>query len=116
MPDYQSVEWAKERLNRKYDESFFMGVGFLRVHVSLYVPQKWFDLHPLDSIKTMPYRAYDLNDVPPVALQINDLPIMPSTDWPIESGEWPKIIQAYLACFSYVDNEIGRLLHALENS
>ncbi|MGB3151512.1 MAG: sulfatase [Maribacter sp.] len=116
MPDYQSVEWAKKRLNRKYEKPFFMGVGFLRVHVPLYVPQKWFDLHPLDSIKTMPYRADDLNDVPPIALQINDLPMMPSTDWAIESGEWPKIIQAYLACISFVDNEIGRLLDALENS
>ncbi|WP_211217419.1 sulfatase-like hydrolase/transferase [Neolewinella persica] len=93
-----------------------MGVGFLRVHVPLYVPQKWFDLHPLDSIKTMPYRADDLNDVPPVALQINDLPMMPATDWAIESGEWPKIMQAYLACISFVDYEIGRLLEALEES
>lgn len=116
MPDYQSVEWAKKRLNRKYDQPFFMGIGFLRVHVPLYVPQKWFDMHPLDSIKTRPYKADDLNDVPPVALLINDLPMMPSTDWAIESGEWPKIIQAYLACISFVDNEIGRLLDALENS
>ncbi len=116
MPDHQSVDWAKNRLDKKYDKPFFMGVGFLRVHVPLYVPQKWFDMHPLDSIKTMPYRADDLNDVPPIALQINDLPMMPSTDWAIESGEWPKIIQAYLACISFVDYEIGRLLDALENS
>ncbi|QCX02287.1 sulfatase [Aggregatimonas sangjinii] len=116
MPDHRSVDWAKARMNKKYDKPFFIGVGFLRVHVPLYVPQKWFDLHPLDSIRTMPYRADDLNDVPPVALQINDLPMMPSTDWAIESGEWPKIIQAYLACISFVDHEIGRLLDALENS
>ncbi len=64
----------------------------------------------------MPYRADDLNDVPPVALQINDLPMMPATDWAIESGEWPKIMQAYLACISFVDYEIGRLLEALEES
>lgn len=116
MPDHQSVDWAKNRLGRQYDQPFFLGVGFLRVHVPLYVPQKWFDMHPLDSIKTMPYRADDLNDVPPVALQMNDLPMMPSTDWAIESGEWPKIIQAYLACISFVDYEIGRLLDALDSS
>lgn len=116
MPDHQSVNWAIERLNRTYKEPFFMGVGFLRVHVPLYVPQKWFDLYPLDSIKTTPYLKDDLNDVPPVALKINDLPMMPSTEWAISSGEWPKIIQAYLACISYVDYEIGRLLNTLENS
>lgn len=116
MPDHRSVEWAKKRLDKTYDKPFFMGVGFLRVHVPLYVPQRWFDMHPLDSIKTMPYRVDDLNDVPPIALQINDLPMMPTTDWAIKSGEWPKIIQAYLACISYVDYEIGRLLDALESS
>lgn len=116
MPDHKSVNWAINRLNRKYDKPFFMGIGFLRPHVPLYVPQKWFDMHPLDSIKTMPYQADDLNDVPPVGLQINDLPMMPSTDWAIESGEWKKIIQAYLACVSFVDYEIGRLMEAYENS
>uniref|UniRef100_UPI004048BD91 sulfatase-like hydrolase/transferase n=1 Tax=Mariniflexile sp. TaxID=1979402 RepID=UPI004048BD91 len=114
MPDHESVDWVMDRLERKYDKPFFMGVGFLRVHVPWYVPQKWFDMHPLDSIKTFPYRADDLNDVPPIALQINDLPMMPSTEWAIESGEWPKIIQAYLACISFVDYEIGRLIDALD--
>lgn len=116
MPDHQSVNWAMERLNQKQEKPFFMGMGFLRVHVPFYVPQKWFDIYPLDSIKTMPYRPSDLDDVPAVAKMINDLPMMPSTDWAIESGEWPKIIQAYLACISYVDYEIGRLLEALEKS
>ncbi|MRI02404.1 sulfatase-like hydrolase/transferase [Kriegella sp. EG-1] len=116
MPDHQSVDWAIKRLSKTYDKPFFMGVGFLRPHVPLYVPQKWFDLHPLDSIKTVPYESDDLDDVPPVAKLINDLPMMPSTDWAIKSGEWPKIIQAYLACVSFVDHEIGRMLNALENS
>lgn len=116
MPDHQSVDWAIERFNKDYDEPFFMGVGFLRVHVPLYVPQKWFDLHPLDSIMSIPYLQDDLDDIPTVGLQINDLPMMPSTDWANESGEWPKIIQAYLACMSFVDYEIGRLIDALETS
>ncbi len=116
MPDHQSVDWAIERLSKIYETPFFLGVGFLRVHVPLHVPQKWFDLHPLDSIVTPPYQSDDLDDVPQVAHLINDLPMMPSTEWAIKSGEWPKIIQAYLACISYVDYELGRLLDALENS
>ncbi|MFC4722255.1 sulfatase [Geojedonia litorea] len=116
MPDHQSVNWVVERLNRDYDKPFFMGLGFLRVHVPLYVPQKWFDMHPLDSIQTPPYLADDLNDIPSVGKQINDLPMMPSTEWAIENGEWKKIVQAYLACMSFVDYELGRVLDALENS
>ncbi|MFV9551384.1 sulfatase [Algibacter sp. PT7-4] len=116
MPDHQSVNWVAERLQKDYNKPFFMGLGFLRVHVPLYVPQKWFDLYPLESIETPPYKADDLNDIPPVGMKINDLPMMPSTEWAKESGEWKKIIQAYLACMSYVDYELGRVLDALENS
>ncbi|TXG39546.1 sulfatase [Seonamhaeicola maritimus] len=116
MPDHQSVNWVVERLNKEYDKPFFMGLGFLRVHVPLYVPQKWFDMHPLEGIDTPPYLPDDLKDIPPVGLQINDLPMMPSTEWAKESGEWKKIVQAYLACMSYVDYELGRVLDALETS
>ena len=116
MPDHQSVDWVIERLKKTYDKPFFMGLGFLRVHVPLYVPKKWFDLHPLENIETPPYLADDLNDIPPIGMHINDLPMMPSTEWAKESGEWKKIIQAYLACMSYVDYELGRVLDALENS
>ncbi len=116
MPDHQSVNWVTERLQRNYDTPFFMGLGFLRVHVPLYVPQKWFDLYPLETIETPPYKSDDLNDIPPVGMQINDLPMMPSTEWAKKTGEWKKIIQAYLACISYVDYELGRVLDALESS
>lgn len=116
MPDHQSADWLIERLNRKYDKPFFMGIGFLRPHVPLYVPQKWFDMHPIEDIHVVPYKSDDLDDVPPVALKINDLPMMPSTEWAIETGEWKNIIQGYLACVSFVDYEIGRVLEALENS
>lgn len=116
MPDHQSVNWVTERLQRKYDKPFFMGLGFLRVHVPLYVPQKWFDLYPLEDIQTPPYKSDDLNDIPQIGMHINDLPMMPSTEWAKESGEWKKIVQAYLACVSFVDNELGRVLDALESS
>lgn len=116
MPDHQSADWVIERLNRDYEQPFFLGVGFLRPHVPLYVPQKWFDLHPVEDLVLPPYKTDDLDDVPPVALQINDLPMMPSTDWAVESGEWVNIVQAYLACVSFVDYEVGRVLTALENS
>ena len=116
MPDHQSADWTIERLNRKYDKPFFLGVGFLRPHVPFYVPQKWFDMHPLKGIQVAPYQSDDLNDVPSVGLKINDLPMMPSTEWAIESGEWPKIIQAYLACVSFVDYQVGRVMEALQKS
>jgi arylsulfatase A-like enzyme len=73
-------------------------------------------MHPLEGIRVAPYKADDLDDVPPVALSINDLPMMPSTEWALKSGEWKAMTQAYLACISFVDHQIGRVLEALENS
>ena len=116
MPDYKTTQWAIERLGKTYEKPFFMGVGYLRPHVPLYVPQKWFDMHPIESIVTPPYKADDLSDIPDIGLKINDLPMMPSTEWAIESGEWKKIIQAYLACISFVDHQVGEVINALENS
>lgn len=116
MPDHKSADWVIDRLQNEYDDPFFLAVGFLRPHVPLYVPQKWFDLYPLEKLEMPPYKADDLDDIPPVGLQINDLPMMPSTEWAIEHGEWSKIVQAYLACVSFVDHQIGRVIDMLEES
>lgn len=116
MPDHHSADWAIERLNRDYEKPFFLAVGFLRPHVPWYVPQKWFDMHPVENLEMTPYKADDLDDVPAIGHLINDLPMMPTTDWAIENNQWANIIQGYLACVSFVDYEVGRVLDALNNS
>ena len=42
--------------------------------------------------------------------------MMPTTEWAIKNNEWRNILQAYLACVSYTDHNIGRVLDALEKS
>lgn len=116
IPDYASAAWGVERLQRKYDKPFFLAVGFLRPHVPWYVPQQWFDRYDPGKLRLPPYKADDLDDVPKVALEINDLPMMPSTEWAIKSGEWPNMVQAYMACITFVDAQVGKLLDALDAS
>ncbi len=116
MPDVASANWTIERLNRNYDKPFFLAVGFLRPHVPWYVPQKWVDKFPIDSIVTPAFIPNDKNDVPEIALMMDELPMMPTTSWAIESGEWPYIVQSYLACISFVDFYVGEILNALQNS
>ena len=115
MPDHQSATWAAERLGRESEEPFFLAVGFCRPHVPFYAPQKWFDMHPLEGIETPPYDPADLDDVPAIGRRVAEAPMMPTTEWAIESGEWPEIVQAYLACTTFVDHQVGRVLTALEN-
>ena len=116
MPDYRSAQWAKERLQEPHDRPFFLAVGFLRPHVPWYVPQRWFDLYPIDSVKTPPYLPSDSTDLPEIALRVADVPMMPTTEWAIANGQWPAICQAYLASVSFADHYVGEVLQALEAS
>jgi len=116
MPDYKSARWAAERLSEEHDRPFFLTVGFLRPHVPWYVPQKWFDMHPLDSVQTPPYRSDDKEDLPAIALKVDEMPMMPTTEWAIQTGQWKDIVQSYLASTTFVDHYVGEVLKALENS
>ncbi|WP_234364048.1 sulfatase [Lunatibacter salilacus] len=116
MPDYRTAKWAVERLDRNYQSPFFLAVGFLRPHVPWYVPQKWFDLYDTAAIHLPDYLPTDADDLPPIALEIDDLPMMPSTEWAIENKQWKNILQAYLASVSFVDHYVGEVLDALEVS
>ncbi|WP_198675379.1 sulfatase [Pleomorphovibrio marinus] len=116
MPDYRSAKWAVERLQQEYENPFFLSVGFLRPHVPWHVPQKWFDLYDTASLSLPAYLPEDREDLPPIALEIDDLPMMPSTEWAIANQQWKNILQAYMASVSFVDHYIGEVLSALQNS
>ena len=64
MPDYRTAKWAVEKLQADYDKPFFLTAGFVRPHVPWYVPQKWFDMHPVDGVETPPYKKDDFLDLP----------------------------------------------------
>ncbi|WP_016956570.1 sulfatase [Catenovulum agarivorans] len=116
MPDFDSAKWLVEQLKMKHDKPFFMAGGFLRPHVPWTVPQKWFDMHPIEDIQLPPYLKNDLDDVPEIAKRITEFKMMPTTEWAIENNEWKNIVQAYLASVSFVDSCVGMVLDALENS
>ena len=116
MPDYRSAKWAIERINKTYDQPFFLSVGFLRPHVPWHVPQKWFDLYDTSKIQLPPYLENDRDDLPKIALEIDDLPMMPTTEWAIENNQWKNIIHAYLASVSFVDHYVGEVINAMEKS
>ncbi|MBR91066.1 MAG: hypothetical protein CMO66_07370 [Verrucomicrobiales bacterium] len=77
MPDHKAADWAVDRLGEKSRKSFLPAVGFLRPHVPFYVPQKWFNLVPLDKVKLPPVLSEDLLDVPEISRCIRELPKYP---------------------------------------
>lgn len=116
MPDYGTAQWAIEQLNQDHDRPFFLGVGFLRPHVPWHVPQQWFDLYPIDQVQTPPYKKKDTDDLPEIAKQVANVPMMPTTEWAIETDQWADICQGYLASVSFADHYVGEVLKALEAS
>jgi arylsulfatase A-like enzyme len=116
MPDHQVADWAVEHLARKSDKPFFLGVGFIRPHVPFYVPQKWFDLFPLQEIKLPPVRMDDLSDVPETSRRMHELPKYPRLKFlrKNDDDQFRKCVRAYLACIAFVDHQVGRVIDALD--
>ena len=116
MPDYAVASFAISQLQQRHVKPFFLAVGFNRPHTPWYVPEKWFDLFPLGEIQTPPYLANDLNDISATGRVVTEVLPTPTTEWAIETNEWSKIIQAYLACVAFVDAQVGRVLDELDKS
>ncbi|MEM1443595.1 MAG: PVC-type heme-binding CxxCH protein, partial [Verrucomicrobiota bacterium] len=102
-------DWAIEQMNAAGEEPLFLAVGLFRPHIPFEVPQKWFDLYPEESIELPPYRADDLDDA-------HKHERISWHQWVTENDEWKPLMRGYLASISYVDNELGRLLDALDAS
>jgi arylsulfatase A-like enzyme len=120
--DYQTAEWAVETLKGKSgDEAkdrrpFFMAVGFYRPHVPLYASQKWFDLYPEQSIVLPPIRRDDRADTPRFSWYIHWALPEPRLKSIEANGLLKSKVQAYLACVSFMDAQVGRVLDALKAS
>jgi arylsulfatase A-like enzyme len=114
LSDHRIVDYGIEQLSKKHDKPFLLTVGLHKPHMPWFVPKKYFDLHPLESIELPPTKENDLDDVPEAAIKF----ARPDGDHQkiVESGRWKEAVQAYLAAVSYADAEIGRLLDALEKS
>lgn len=122
MGDGQVVTWSIEQLLAPADGPRFNAVGIYRPHLPWYLPQKYFDLHPLEDIVLPEYPENDLDDIPEAPMangRRGGFGPMTLHDWVAEdeSGDrWRQGVQAYLASISFADAMIGHVLDALEQS
>lgn len=91
------------------DKPFFIGCGIFRPHLPWHVPAKYFAMYDEADIQLPPYKEDDLDDIPGAKPTDEHLAI-------VRDGMWKKAIRAYLACITYADHEVGRLLDALDAS
>lgn len=117
MPDSKIAAWAVQRLAQEFDDPFFLAIGFFRPHVPQYVPQKWFELHPAETLQLPRTLPGDLSDLPDYGIHLTRLEhVAPTHEWVVENKEWKPLVRSYLACVSFVDAQVGKVLDALDAS
>ena len=115
--DYQVASWAIEQIkSAPKDQPFFLSAGFFLPHVPCYATQKWFDLYPDDDSVLPPVKEDDRADTPRFSWYLHwNLP-EPRLKWVRENNQWRNLVRAYLACTSFVDAQVGRIMSALEEA
>jgi len=112
--DYKVSQWVSKQLAKKHDQPFFLACGIYRPHEPWFVPAKYFEPFPLESIQLPPgYKKDDIEDLPPAAKSSRQTRYFEHIQ---KHGEWKHAIQSYLASIHFADAMLGRVLDALDNS
>jgi len=124
-PDERNAAWAAERIKQLASEPggkpFFLGVGFIRPHTPLHVPKRFFDMFPLKSVKVPVIKSGDAEDCHYAALLKPDQKGLKyfrllKQSYPDLGSALKAFTQAYLASVAAVDECIGRVVAAVDNS
>jgi len=129
-PDEKNAAWTAEKIrslaSQPLKKPFFLAVGFLRPHTPLIAPKKYFDRFPLSKIKITIKKEGDADDT---FLQVsygqgnefalgrgkklfNDI----IESYGSEEEGLKRWTQAYLACVAAVDDNVGQVIDALDQS
>ncbi|NNC88463.1 MAG: sulfatase [Akkermansiaceae bacterium] len=114
--DHADATWAIERIREKNPDPFFLAIGFYRPHVPFYSPARVFKQIPESEIDLPRVKDDDWSDIPAIARDLCRAPAAPDHSWFVESGRWKEAVQSYLACIRWTDEQVGRLLDALDAS
>ena len=115
--DTQITDWAIDRLSGDHDIPFFLAVGYYRPHIPLWAPHRFFKRFSDTPGMLPPFRKDDLADVGEAARRWAREPVTAGSHATVVRFEqWRQAVEAYLACVTYVDYEIGRLMRAFDAS
>jgi iduronate 2-sulfatase len=86
---------------------FFLAVGLVRPHVPFIAPENCFEPYPEDEVPLPPVVVGD--NVPEQALRRQNMKI-----WEMNELQKKQTISAYMASVRFMDQQVGRLLDALD--
>lgn len=115
MHDTKFADAAIKQLQKKHDRPFFLACGVFHPHMPWYVPQKYFDMFPLEDVTIPKLKENDLDDVPPLGRELTKGKSR-FVEKVLAEGKHREGVRAYLATTAYADAQMGRVLDALEKS
>ncbi|MDG2223300.1 MAG: sulfatase [Rubripirellula sp.] len=111
--DHVVATWVTEQLGNKHDKPFFLAFGFYRPHVPFFPPRRVYDR--FKSVQLPRVDDDDWNDIPDAARKVSmSNPKIPTHDWMREEGRWNEAVHCYLASVRWTDEQLGRVLDALD--
>ncbi|MCK5371050.1 MAG: sulfatase, partial [Cyclobacteriaceae bacterium] len=119
MFDELISEWAVAKLKEDHEKPFFMAVGFVRPHVPYTAPKEYFDLYNLEDIIIPEVPDDEMTDIPNMGKSIAYGTIKTGDHYAVvnlSDSYWKEMVYGYLACISFVDDQAGKVIEALESS
>ena len=122
-PDGLITELAIEKIGELAEKEtpFFLAVGFFKPHLPFNAPKKYWDLYNREDIPLSPV-PYIPENVNPASLhgsgEFNSYQLgdeRASLKGPVSDEYARKLRHAYLACISYIDAQVGKLVEQLES-
>ena len=104
-----AAEAAVGFLKRNRNRPFFLACGFVRPHVPLVAPAKYFDLYDRESMITPKVPDGDLDDVPGIIRQYKA-----NSRYGVTPRLHKGLLEAYYSSISYMDAQAGRILDTLD--
>ena len=113
-----AIATLNDMLEKNPDKPFFLGLGMKKPHLDWLAPEKYWNLYNRDSIQLTTQTKGPIDGA--------EMGLHPSFELRVRSGipkkgaiddELAKTLKhAYLACVSYVDTQIGKMISALEEA
>lgn len=118
MGDTLITDWAIGKIQEmNHSAPFFLGVGYYRPHIPLFAPQQYFERFEEEEVILPKVKSTDLEDLSDAgkrwALEADTAGLHSTV---LEYEQWSAAVKAYLACTTYVDRQIGRLMDCLSQS
>ena len=115
--DHIIASWTVEKLDSMpKDEPFFLSCGFFLPHVPCFATQKWFDKHPESETALPIIKRDDRKDTPRFSWYLHWKLPEPRLEFLEDADEWMNLTRSYLACTTFVDYQVKRVMDAVDRN